>query len=163
LPLPSVLGAGDPGAALAALAVQCGQAQRSAATDARNADEALVEADDQRDVQSLRAEARSMWQQAWLDGATAIFEGTAGGKATTLGTVAAGVKGLGDGLYAADEKNDEASAKGFEAGAHAAQFAEDNARDASSGAASLIQAALDFYKEYVSTEGQTSEAALRAS
>lgn len=161
LPEPAALVAGDVGAELAALAVRSGQLQRAAATSARDADEARAQDEANQEVQDIRAEAQSMRQQAWFDAATTVATATAGGKSRVLGSVLAGARALGDGLYGADQKDDEASAKGREAGINAARFAADAARDAVSDSRDFIRAALDFYREYVAARAQTSAAALR--
>ncbi len=159
LPLPIVSAGSDLGAAIAALAIQNGQLQHTEANDDRNAQEALARSDADAEVQALRSEASSIGNQAWMDGALAAFQASAGGKSQALGSVLAGVKGAGDGLYSADQKTDEANAKGFEAGVNVANEGADGAHDAISGADQLVQAALDFYREYVSTAAQTANAA----
>jgi hypothetical protein len=143
--------------------VQSGQLQRAAATSARDADEARAEDQANQEVQDIRAQAQSMRQQAWLDAATTVATTTAGGKSRVLGSILAGAKAFGDGMYGADQKDDEASAKGHEAGVNAARFAADGAHDAVSDARDFIRSALDFYREYVSTRAQTMAAALRGS
>lgn len=163
-PSPLVAGvAGDIGAELAALAVRSGQLQRAAATSARDADEARAQDEARQEVQDIRAQAQSMRQQAWLDAATTVATATAGGKSRVLGSVLAGARAFGDGLYGADQRDDEAGAKSHEAGVNAARFAADGARDAVSDARDFIRSALDFYREYVATRAQTRAAALRGS
>ncbi len=149
----------DLGAAIASLAVESGEIQRDGAADARSAEEALAQSQAQAEVDTLRSEAGSMRDQAIFDGAVAFAQCSAGGKSNVVGAVLGGAKGTGDGLYGATEKNDEASAKGFEAGATAAQNGVEGAHDAMNNANQLIQSALEFCKEYVSTQAQTSSAA----
>ncbi len=166
LPAPSALPgviSGDVGAELAALAVASGEVERTAATDARNADEARAVSEAEQELQAIRSQAQSLRQEAWFDGATTVATLTAGGSSQALGSVIGGAKALGDGLYGADQKDDEASARGYEAGVTAARFAGDGAHDALSAASDFIRSALDFYKEYVTTRAQTSSAALRGS
>jgi hypothetical protein len=160
LPLPVVPVAADMGADLAFLEVQAGQIQRSEATDDRNAEEKLADSEADQEVNALRSEASSMGSQAIVDGALAVVDAGGGGKSTPFGAVVSGVKGATDGLFGAAEKNDEANAKGFEAAAGAAQSGVQGAHDAVTDAEQLVQAALEFYKEYASTQAQTDLAAL---
>jgi hypothetical protein len=159
LPLPTVFVGGDVGADLAILGVQSGQLQHAEANDDRNAEEALAQSQADQEVQALRSEAGSMRSQAWMDGALALAQASTGGKSGTIGALLSGVKGVGDGLYASDQKNDEATAKGFEAAVAVSQSGVSGAHDAISDADQLVQSALDFYKEYVATQGQTANTA----
>jgi hypothetical protein len=159
LPLPTIPIGSDIGASLAILAVQNGQLERSIANDDRNAQEQAAENDANQEVQALHSEASSMGSQAWMDGALSLAAGSAGGKSAVLGGLLTGAKGLGDGLFGAAEKDDEATAKGFEASVTVAQSGASAAHDAVSDADQLVQSALGFYKEYVATEGQTANAA----
>ena len=176
LPLPRVAGdlgscADDVGATLAALAVENGQAQRRVATASRDADEARAEEQAVQEVAALHAEAGSIREQAWFDAVTsgaqvAAQQSAPGGSQTSSsGSVASGAlggaKAFGDGLFAADEKDDEASAKGYDAGVTSARFASDGAHDALADAQSLVQSALELYREFVATQAQTRSAALR--
>jgi hypothetical protein len=149
----------DLGAAIASLAVESGEIQRDGAADARSAEEALARSEAQSEVDALRSESGSMRDQAVFDGAAAFLQCTAGGKSGAVGAVLGGVKSTGDGLYGAAEKNDEADAKGFEAAVTSAQNGAEGAHDAITNADQLIQSALELYKEYVSTQDQTSSAA----
>jgi hypothetical protein len=162
----------DLGAALAILSVRTGQLERWTATEARDADERRTEAEAQAQVQAMRAEAGSMRDEAWFDAATSVAQVAAASDAPSGGTSSstktstasgaiAAVKAFGDGLYGADQKDDEANAKGAEAGVSSAQYAAGGAHDAISDATELITSALSFYREYVATRAQTSAAALR--
>lgn len=161
LPLPCLAAGGDLGAVLASLEVQTGQVERSVASEDRDAQDALAASYAKREVQALHAEAGSMQSAAFWDAGTTFVQAFAGGQSTPVGSVVGGVKGLGDGFYGADEKNDEANAKGFEASSTAAHSGAEDARDAASSADQLVQSALDFYREYVATSGQTASAVLQ--
>jgi hypothetical protein len=168
------MSSGDLGAALAVLAVQTGQLERWTATEARDADERRIEAEVLTQVQAIRVEAGSMRDEAWFDAATSVAQAAAAGGApsggapssaspsTASGAIAA-LKAFGDGMYGADQKDDEATAKGGEAAATSAQDAAGGAHDALTDATELISSALAFYREYVATRAQTSAASLGAS
>jgi hypothetical protein len=157
-PSPTVALDDDVGAELAVLGVESGKLERTEATDGRNAEEELAQTEAQQEVQSLRSEAGTIASQAWMDGAIGVLQAASGGKSSTLGAVLVGAKGAGDGLYGAEEKGDEATAKGCEAAVGAAQAGAEGAHDAITGADQLVQSTLEFYKEYVSTTAQTENA-----
>jgi hypothetical protein len=164
----AAVSSGDLGAALAVLAVQSGQLERWTATEARNADEQRTEAQVLAEVQAIRAQAGSMRDEAWFDAAASVAQVAAtqssssgtSSSASTAGSTLAAVKTFGDGMYGADQKEDDANAKGGEAGATSAQNAAGAAHDVLADASDLINAALSFYREYVATRAQTSTAAL---
>jgi hypothetical protein len=168
------LSCGDLGAALALLAVRTGQLERWTADEARDADEQRAEAQALAEVKAIRSEAGAMREQAWFDAATSVAQVIAasdspsGGassstKPSTASGAIAALKVFGDDMYGADQKDDEANAKGAEAGASSAQYAASGAHDALSDAAELITSALSFYGEYVATQSQTAAASLRSS
>jgi hypothetical protein len=150
---------GDLGAAIAVLAVQNGVAERWAAREARQADEAQAQTEEAAEVSALRKEALSLRTQAGVDVCiTAI--GVAGGGATGALVAKVGTSFV-DGWLGADQKGDEATAKGCEAAGADARSAADDAHDNLSAADAFIKAAIDFYQEYVVTRGQTANAAAR--
>jgi hypothetical protein len=161
LPSPFAPAPGDLGGELAALAVASGELQRAAATDARSADEARAQAEIAKEVQTIRAEAQATRQQACFDAVLGVEVAVVTSQSAVAGGVALAAKTFGDGLLSANQKDDEASARGHEAGVDAARFAVDGAHDALADARDFIRSALDFYKEYVATQARTDAAALR--
>jgi hypothetical protein len=157
-PLPVLSAGGDFGSELAVLGVESGQLEHAEATADRDAEQKLAQAEATAEVQALRSEASSIGSQAWMDGGLAAFQAAAGGKSAVLGAVVSGLKGTGDGICAADQKGDEATAKGCEAAVTAAQSGAEGAHDVISNAEQLVQSSLEFYKEYVSTTAQTRDA-----
>jgi hypothetical protein len=158
-PVEGLVACGDPGAELAALAVRTGMAQRQAARALRDAEEAAAEREAAAQVQTMHDKASSIRTQAWFDGAMTLGEQAAGGRSTVGCLLTAGQK-LGDGLFAAEQQDDDALARGHEAAATHANNAAGNANDAFTDANDCIRAALQFYGEYVSTRAQTFGAAL---
>jgi hypothetical protein len=158
-PVDALIASGDPAAELAALTVRTGMAQRHVARALRDAEEAVAEREADAQVQAMHDKASSMRTQAWFDGAMTLGEQVAGSGSTVGCVLSAGQK-LGDGLFAADQQDADASAGGHEAAAAHAKNAAGNANDAFTDANDCIRAALQFYGEYVSTRAQTLGAAL---
>jgi hypothetical protein len=145
-PVDALVACGDPGAELAALAVRTGRAQRQAARGLRDAEEAAAEREADAQVQTRHDKASSIRTQAWFDGAMTLGEQVAGGRSTVGCLLTAGQK-LGDGLFAAEQQDDDALARGHEAAATHANNAAGNANDALTDANDCIRAALQFYGE----------------
>jgi hypothetical protein len=149
-----LLSSGDVGAEFAALAVENGTVERSAARQQREVDEARVESEQAAEVQAIHREASSLRTQAWVDAGSTLVAQTAGKDTTGAAVVKAG-KSLADGYFSAGQKDDEANAKACEAAATDAKSAADDAHDILNGASDYIKSALDFYQEYVTTRAQT--------
>jgi hypothetical protein len=158
-PQAMLLAPGDLGAEIAALAVSNGVVERWAARDARQADEARIESEDAAEVKAIHSEAFSMRVEACFDVGVTVAGAAAGG--TTGGLIAKGGKAFIDGWLNADQKDDEAAAKGHEAASAGAKSAADDAHDNLAATDAFIKSALDFYQEYVNTRGQTAEMAAR--
>lgn len=170
---------GDPGAEMAALAVENGETERVNAHQERQAEEAAEAKADADAVQAMHEEASSMRAEGFFDAATSVAGAAiavacpmpAASSATssqaagaTRGLVAGhlmdGVAKLGDGLFHASQHDDEANAAADKATAtqhdDAAKDAAANAADASA----TISAALDFDRNYSSLDAQVQLAAL---
>ena len=103
-----------------------------------------------------------------LEQGTASQEGRAGGEhwaSAIRGLGNAGSAGLkvGSGIADADKASHEADAAAHKAAADQAQSAAGDMHDAAANANETITAALNFYREYVSTQAQTWNAALHRS
>ncbi len=185
--LQELLASGDPGAEMAALAVQSGTAERKASRDARQTCEAAEAREDQKEVDAMRHKADDVETEGWIQAAGMAAEGAmdvAGGAvglkilgadATSLGAARAGdttsiFRGVGVGAQAASavaatgaraaQANDDADAALHKANADRAKGAADDMHDADKDAADYVKAGIDFYRDYVSTEAQTRAAAL---
>ena len=121
-PSPMGIGFDDLGKAIAPLGVQSGEVERDT-QPTRRAGPTRPWPKRNRAPRSTCCAPRQarMRDGALFDGAMAFLQATAGGKSSGVGAVLCGVKGTGDGLYGAAQKDDEASAKGFEAAASAAR------------------------------------------
>jgi hypothetical protein len=188
LPTPddALLGGADPGAAIAALAVQTGQAQHDLDAQAAERADATQSSAEAAEVAAMREEASAAREGAWTSGllqvgAGACSMGAAGitldagvsatGKAaSSAGSYAALVKGFGEGLSGgsglasglarAATTDSEALAAAHKALADSAARAGGEARDAQKGASDFVQSALSFYREYAATRAQAQAAAL---
>jgi len=158
-PLDSLVVSGDPGAEIAVLALRTGVAERHATRAMRDAEEAVAEHEADAQVQAMHDKASSMRTQAWFDAGMTVAEQAVGAKSTAGCALSAGQK-LGDGMFAAGQQDDDASARAHEAAADHANRAAKSAEDALADANDCIKAALQFYGEYVSTRAQTLIAAL---
>lgn len=185
--LEQLLASGDPGAQMAALAVQSGTAERKASSEARQAYEAAEETEDEKEVDALRQKANDLQTEGWIQAAGMAAEGAMdatggavglkmlGGDSSQLGIASANdvssiFHGLGFGAEAvatvpasatrAAESNDDADAALHRANADLAKAAADDMRDTQKDAADYVKAGVDFYNAYVSTEAQTNAAAL---
>jgi hypothetical protein len=178
---------GDPGAELAALAVQSGETQRRAASEARDAYESAEASEDQQEVDAMRQKADDIRSEAWTEGAGMILQGglelggscealdEMGGASTqaTLaksnaemgafrgaGSVANGAASVLAAGSKAAQSNDDATAALHRGNADKAKAAAEDMHDAEKDAGDFVKAALDFYNGYVSSEAQTRAAAL---
>ncbi len=185
--LEQLLASGDPGAQMAALAVQTGTTERRASADARQAYESAEATEDQKQVDALRQKANDVETEGWIqaagmaaEGALDVTGGVAGLKMlgadpSQLGIARANdvssiFHGLGFGAQAvatvptsaarAAEANDDANAALHKANADLARASADDMRDAQKDAADYVKAGVDFYNSYVSTEAQTDAAAM---
>jgi hypothetical protein len=150
----ALLSSGDVGAEFAAMAVENGEVERSAAREERQAEEARVDFEEAEEVHAIRAEASSMRVEAWVDAGITVGAQVVGSSSTT-GVIAKAGKALADGYFSAAQKDDEANAKAFEGAAADAKSAADDAHDTIADANEYIKSALDFYQEYVTTRAQT--------
>ncbi|HTQ42077.1 MAG TPA: hypothetical protein VMI75_04910 [Polyangiaceae bacterium] len=182
-----LLASGDPGAEMAALAVENGTTQRKVASETREAYEAEEASEDQKEVDAMRQKANDIETEGWVQaagmaaqGAMDVTGGVVGLKmlgtdSSQLGIAKANdvsgiFRGLGLGASAASavgasgaraaEANDDANAALHKANADQAKEAAEDMHDAQQGAADYVKAGLDFYRDYVSTDAQTHAAAL---
>jgi hypothetical protein len=178
---------GDPGAEIAALAVQSGETQRKGANEARDAYESAEASEDQQEVDAMRQKADDIRSEAWTEGVGMVVQGglELGGSCEALdemkgapsqvtttranaemaafrgaGGVANGVATLMAAGSKAAQANDDASAAQHRGNADQAKAAAEDTHDASKDAGDFVKAALDFYNGYVSSEAQTRAAAL---
>lgn len=182
-----LLGSGDPGTEIAALAVQTGTTEQKACSEARQAFGAAETSEDQKEVDALRQKANDEETEGCLQaagmaaqGALDVTGGVVGLKmlgtdSTQLGIARANdvssvFRGLGVGAQAAAsipatgaraaQSNDDADAALHKANADVAKEAAADMHDAQKDAADYVKAGLDFYRDYVSTDAQTRAAAL---
>ncbi len=151
---------GDLGAEIAAIAVRNGDVERDASHEAREAEERTEAKDDAAQVQDMREEASSMRMEGVFDAVTTV--GTAYVKAYCPSAAFAGeaAEKLGDGFWHAAQHANEAEAAGQKAAADQAKGAAQDDGDAANDANGYVKAAIDFYREYASTEAQTQSAAI---
>ncbi len=163
---------GDPGEEMAVIAVENGEAERTVAHQERNVEEAEAAQADAAQVQAMHDEASSLRAQGWFDAGTAVVGAciavacppAASGAPTVQGLVTGhlsdGVEKLGDGYWKAAQHDDEARATADKATATQHENAAKDAADAAGDANANVGAALDFDRNYTSTEAQTQLAAL---
>lgn len=188
LPEPTALvtSSGDVGAEIAAMAVNTGETERQTDDQARAADEAQQDREEEREVQDMRDEAGKIRESAIWTGASGVLQGAGeiggGAMASNDGTeaerarseswaamfkgggaAASAVPKVGAGMADGDKASLEADAAAHKAAADHAASAAGDLRDASSRANDAITQALNFYREYVSTQGQTWNAAVHRS
>jgi hypothetical protein len=182
------MASGDIGAEIAAFGVMTGQTEQQTAREERDALEAFQEQRENAEVQAMRDKAGNILGQSIAEGVGSIAQGgmtlcsaTASAQDVTgsngqrdLGRVggltgdqwkAGGllIGGTGQivgGTYQAGAANDDANAAAAHAeAAHFASSAQDLSDDLHGGNA-LVQSALDFYREYVSTQAQIRSATI---
>jgi hypothetical protein len=163
---------GDLGEEVAVVSIETGEAERTAAHQERDAEEAAQVRDDAAQVQAMHDEASSLRAQGVFDAATAVAGAclaiacppAASGAQTLQGLVGShltdGVGKLGDALWQASQHDDEANAAAARAAADQSGNGVKDATDAANEADSVIGAALDFDRNYTSIEAQTQLAAL---
>jgi hypothetical protein len=168
---------GDPGAELAALAVLTGNDQQKVAQQARDTEETAEVVQDQLQVNDMRRKADEIRNAGWVEGGGMLLEGgldlgAAGevlsdGKpnqdANQLHADATFVKALttvGAATEKASESECDAAAAAHKAAADQARSAADDLHDAKKAAGEYVTAALDFYREYVSSQATERSATL---
>jgi hypothetical protein len=170
-PVVALATSGDVGAELAALAVQSGEAQRRTAQDIRDSLEDYLDSQQNQQIEAMRAKARDAFGNAFVEGlgiaANGGFDMTAAfscdadkSKWTAGGTLAQGCAKMGSAFFAQNMANDDADATGHANAADHARRTIDDMNDACKGADGYVNAAIEFYREYVSAQGQTMNAAL---
>jgi len=187
-PSPQLESSGDIGAEIASMAVQSGQAERQTDEQARAADEEQQAREQDSEVQAMRDEAGRIRESAAWTGVSGIVEGLGecgagvaglGEGTTTDASRASGqhwsavIRGVGQAAGAsakvfaatsdADKASLDADAAMHKATADQAANAASDEHDAAANADETITAALSFYREYVSTQAQTWNAALHRS
>lgn len=163
---------GDIGAEMAALAVQSGQAQKDVARASRDADEAMVEHEEDQEVQAMRQKADDVRSEALLDGIGTALEGAGmigaglsstpqvGDRWQGAGKLAAAGMHIGGGGKGADASAADATAAQHKAAAEHAKSAAEDMHDAARDASDYVKTAVEFYRDYVSTEAESRAAAL---
>jgi len=170
LPDPIVM-SGDPGAELAALAVQSGEEQETVAQAGRDAEQQMEVSEDNQQVADMRQKADDMRSAGVVEGVGMMAEGGASVGAAFVPTkIGLGLQGggklanggatVGKTMFQAAEANDDADAAAAKSASDQAKGAADDLRDAKKAGGDLISAALDFYREYTSAQASASSAAL---
>jgi hypothetical protein len=166
------MGSGDVGAELAALAVQSGEAQRRTSQDIRDALEDSVESQENQQIDAMRAKARDTFASSFIEGAGIAASGACDFGAafstcdatksewTASGKLAQGFAKMGSAFYAQNSVNDDADATSDASAADRAKRAIQDTNDAYKDAGDYVSAAINFYREYVAAQGQTTNAAL---
>jgi hypothetical protein len=177
---------GDPGAELAALMVKNGAQQREVSEKARDVQESVEEQEDAAEVGAMRQKASDIMNAGWAEGATMMVQGASGlvaagvdasaplgdaGAGTRAGAAAVRAGGtmvasvgtvVGAGFHA-DAAGCDATASSHKASADRAHAAADDEKDAKKAGDDLIAAALDFYRDYVSSQSSERSATLHRS
>jgi hypothetical protein len=171
-PVTALALSGDPGAELAALAVQSGERQETVAQTARDAQEQTEVSDDNQQVAAMHQKAddirsAGMWQGL---GMAAEGGGTVAGAFFSSPKITQELQGGGKMAnggatitathFSAAEANDDANADQARAAADQAKGAADDLHDAKKAGGDFISAALDFYREYTSAQASANSAAL---
>jgi hypothetical protein len=170
-PVVALATSGDVGAEIAALAVQSGDAQRRTAQDIRDALEQYVDSQENHQIEAMRAKARDAFANSFIEGAGMAANGAFGcvgaskDQATKSewaggGMLAQGGAKIGSAFFAQSMANDDADATSHSSSADRAKRSIQDASDAFKGAGDYVNAAIEFYREYVSAQGQTMNAAL---
>ena len=176
-PVASLAMSSDPGAELAAFAVQTGQHQEANAQKTRDTEEKIAVSEDNQQVTAMHEKADNIRSAGLTEGLGMIGEGAfdvaAAGAMTPDGKVtvqSAGFK-LDGAVFKAGSTINGAASRAAEANADAdadaAKSASDQAKgaaeddhDAKTAAGALVSAALDFYREYTSAQASAKSAAL---
>jgi hypothetical protein len=177
---------GDLGAELAGLAVQCGSTQRRDAVTERNAEEVLEEESEAREIDAMREKAddirgEAIWQgigtmaqgagalAAGLDRpgtgegpgeARTVAEASRSARWEALGKCLGGGATVAGAFFAGASSTDDANAAKEKANADHAKDAASDMQDTAKAASDYVDAAMSFYRDYVSAEGQSRNAAL---
>lgn len=154
------IASGDLGAAIAALAVENGTAERKLSHEARDVEEQAEAQADAAQVKSMRDEASSMRIEGVFDAVTTVGTEYVKAYCPPVGFFCEGADKLGDGIFHAAQHGHEADAASHRAEADQAKSAADKDTGAAGDADSYVKAALDFYREYSSIDAQTQSAAL---
>ena len=171
-PLAAMALSGDPGAELAALAVQSGERQQTVAQTARDTEAQIEVGEDHQQVDAMHQKARDIRAAGIWEGGGMIGEGACSFTGAFLpspklgNSFVAGGKGA-DGVAKvvaagsrAAEANDDATAAAAKSASDQAKSAADDLHDVKKGAGDFISAALDFYREYTSAQASANSAAL---
>ena len=162
---------GDPGAELAALAVQSGEEQQTVAQAGRDVEEKIEVSEDNQQVADMRQKADDMRSAGVVEGVGMMAEGGASVGAAFVPTkIGLGLQGggklanggatVGKTMFQAAEANDDADAASAKSASDQAKGAADDLHDAKRAGGDLISAARDFYREYTSAQASASSAAL---
>jgi hypothetical protein len=171
-PIASLLASGDPGAELAALAVQSGEQQEKTDQAARDVEQRIEVDADQQQVDALRQKAADIRTAGIWEGVGMVAEGGAsvagacfdcrrlGDAVGQSGKILHGGATVLGALFHGSEATDDANAAAAKSAADLAKGAADDLHDAKKGASDFISAAIDFYREYTSAQASASSAAL---
>jgi hypothetical protein len=167
----ALIASGDVGAEVAALAVETGETQRQDAQVVRDEMEASAAAEEDQEVAAMRDKADAIRNAGiaegigmGLDGVCNIVAGPcSSGAQTSLkggGMLAEGTGKIVGACFSADGATADANATRHKVNADHAKDVANDAHDELKGASEYVNSAIDFYREYVSAQGQTMSAAL---
>jgi len=171
-PVTALALSGDPGAELAALAVQSGERQETVAQTAREMQEQTEVNEDNQQVAAMHQKAddvrsAGMWQGFGMaaEGGGSVAGGFFSSSKITQelqggGKMANGAATITATHFSAAEANDDANADQARAASDQAKSAADDLHDAKKAGGDFISAALDFYREYTSSQASANGAAL---
>ena len=174
LPEPAALTMlGDPGAMVAALAVKAGEEEKETSRQVEQAESTIQYGEEQAQVAEMHHKASDLRMQAWVTGGigagAAVLSGVGARfdvKSTAARSFDAGSKLVTAGLgftndeFAATNEDADATATMHEHNASDAGRAASEAYDSGRDGQKLLDAAVDFYREYSSTQEQAKAAAL---
>ena len=164
-PATALIGDGDLGAMTAALAVESGITERHTSNAARDAVEAIEENEENREVQAMRDKAGHIFDQALLEGIGMIASSAAdcAGKGTAYqvgGAVTNAALRVGGAVEQGQLANDDADAAQHRSNAEIAANNVGRMQDDAKNAGDYVSSALEFYRQYVTTEASATSAAL---
>jgi hypothetical protein len=176
LPEP-VSASGDPGEALAMLAIQVGNQERKNATEGREIDQRQEVAEDDQQVSAMRQKASDILTGGMIESAGLAVEASvqyvaapqvmdngqltvAGRELHAMETASHAATTIFGAFAKSAEAGDEADAAAAKSAADQARGAADDMKDAKKSAEDLVSAAIDFYREYSSAQNNLRSAAL---
>ena len=176
-PIETLALSGDPGAELAALSVESGEQQQKVSQTARDTEAQIEARSDQQEVTAMRQKADDIRIGGCVEGIGMMAEGgcdlaaagdvTADGRPTPAanadkaqGTIFKATSMIGGAVFKGAEADHDADAAAAKAASDQARSAADDMHDAKKAGGDLISAALDFYREYTSSQASARSSAI---